>query len=53
MKKWLIVLCCSASVVASMLTSGMARSFIDLIAFISILALAWELHDSTKVKDKH
>ncbi len=41
MKKWLIILCCAVSLVASILTSGMTRSLIELVAFISILALAW------------
>ncbi len=53
MKKWLIALCCVISLVASILTSGMVRSLIELIAFGSIHALAWTLYGSTKVKDKN
>ncbi|WP_185972765.1 hypothetical protein [Shewanella hanedai] len=37
MKKWLIVLSCTVFVAASLLTSGLTRALIDLIAFGCLL----------------
>ncbi|ACA84404.1 hypothetical protein [Shewanella woodyi] len=37
MKKWLIVLSCTVFVAASLLTSGLTRALIDLVAFASLL----------------
>lgn len=51
MKKWLILLCCGAFVSASVLTTGMVRALVDLIAFASIFGLVWSMQDSTKVND--
>jgi hypothetical protein len=37
MKKWLIVLSCTVFVAASLLTSGLTRALIDLVAFGCLL----------------
>lgn len=37
MKQWLIILCCTVFVAASLLTGGLTRALIDLAAFASLL----------------
>ncbi|CAM3407006.1 hypothetical protein SHVI106290_13210 [Shewanella violacea] len=37
MKHWLIILCCAVFVIASILTSGLTRTLIDLGAFACLL----------------
>ncbi|QYJ86056.1 hypothetical protein K0I73_18190 [Shewanella mesophila] len=51
MQKWLILLSCGVFVAASMLTTGLVRALVDLIAFASILGLVWSMQDSTKVNN--
>lgn len=48
MKKWLVLLCC-AFLLASWLTTGLARSLVELAAFIAIVSLVWRF--SAKVDD--
>ena len=48
MKKWLVLLCC-AFLLASLLTTGLARSLVELAAFIAIVSLVWR--SSAKVDD--
>lgn len=48
MKKWLVLLCC-AFLLASWLTTGLARSLVELAAFIAIVSLVWR--SSAKVDD--
>ncbi|MCE9680404.1 hypothetical protein LZP69_14695 [Shewanella sp. AS1] len=48
MKKWLIILCCCVFLIASMLTSGIARSLVDLCAFIAMLVLVFALSNAAK-----
>ncbi|WP_179079059.1 hypothetical protein [Shewanella sp. UCD-KL12] len=40
MKQWLIILCCAVFVAASLLTTGLTRALIDLMAFACLLWIA-------------
>ena len=51
MKKWFILLSCGAFVAASILSTGMVRALVDLIAFASIFGLVWSMKDSTEIND--
>ena len=50
MKKWLVFLC-SAFLLASWFTTGLARSLIEFSAFVAILTLVWRHSGSDKVED--
>ncbi|MBW8186181.1 hypothetical protein [Shewanella nanhaiensis] len=50
LKKWLIVLSCTVFVAASLLTSGLTRALIDLVAFASLLWIVLGMRTESDTK---